>query len=92
MLLDKMSMLSNKYNEAKQALNMKMTEVKLLRAEKVTMARKWETDAIDTLQENTDLLNKYKSRIFDLENKLKAEMTKNDQLEEIQSTDNGGFK
>lgn len=92
MLLDKMNMLSNKYNEAKQALNMKMTEVKLLRAEKVTMARKWETDAIDTLQENTDLLNKYKSRIFDLENKLKAEIKKNDQLEEIQSTDNDGFK
>lgn len=92
MLLDKMNMLSNKYNEAKQALNMKMTEVKLLRAEKVTMARKWETDAIDTLQENVDLLNKYKSRIFDLENKLKAEMKKNDQLEEVQSTDNDGFK
>lgn len=92
MLLDKMKVLSNKYNEAKQALNMKMTEVKLLRAEKVTMARKWETDAIDTLQENTDLLNKYKSRIFDLENKLKAEMKKNDQLEEIQSTDNDSFK
>lgn len=92
MLLDKMNMLSNKYNEAKQALNMKMTEVKLLRAEKVTMARKWETDAIDTLQENADLLNKYKSRIFDLENKLKAEMKKSDQLEEIQSTDNDGFK
>lgn len=85
-------MLSNKYNEAKQALNMKMTEVKLLRVEKVTMARKWETDVIDTLQENTDLLNKYKSRIFDLENKLKAEMKKKDQLEEIQSTDNDGFK
>lgn len=87
MLLDKMKTLSNKYNEAKRALNTKMTEVKLLRAEKIAMTRKWEFDAIDTLQENADLLNNYKSRIFDLENKLKAEMKRNDQVEKIEFTD-----
>ncbi|KYN34315.1 hypothetical protein ALC56_11422 [Trachymyrmex septentrionalis] len=85
MLLDKMKTLSTKYNEAKQALDSKTCEIKLLRAEKIAISRKWETDIIDTLQENADLLVKYKSRIFDLENKLKAEMRKNDEIEETQS-------
>lgn len=86
MLLDKMKMLTNKYNNAKRALNTKMAEVKLLRAEKTAMAQKWEIDVIDTLQENADLLNEYKKRTFELENKLRVEMKKN-QMEEIQSTE-----
>ena len=91
MLLDKMKTLSTKYNEAKQALDSKTCEIKLLRAEKIAISRKWETDIIDTLQENADLLVKYKSKIFDLENKLKAEMRKNDEIEETQSA-NDDFK
>lgn len=87
MLLDKMEAFSHKYNAAKQELNRAKTEIKLLKMEKVSMARKMETDLIDTLQENAELLTKYKSRIFDLENKLKAEINKNDQMEEMQSTD-----
>lgn len=87
MLLDKMKVLTNKYNEAKRALNTKMAEVKLLRAEKSAMAQKWEIDVIDTLQENADLLNEYKKRTFELENKLKLEMKKNNQMEETQFTD-----
>jgi len=87
MLLNKMKLLSNKYNEAKQELNSKMMEIKLLKAEKFAMIRKWETDKIDTVQENTDFINKCKSRIFDLQYKLKAEMKKNDQVEEMRSTD-----
>lgn len=86
MLLGKMKALSTKYNEAKQALDSKTCEIKLLKAEKIAISRKWETDIIDTLQENADLLVKYKSKIFDLENKLKAEMRKNDEMEETQST------
>ncbi|XP_011648277.1 protein Spindly-like [Pogonomyrmex barbatus] len=85
MLLDKMKSLQSKYKEKKRTLNAKMTEIKLLKAEKAVMARKWESDAIDTLQENTDLLNKYKSRVSELENKLKK--IKKDNVEEIQSTD-----
>lgn len=86
MLLDKMNVLQDKYNEAKRTLNKKTNEIKSLRAEKAAMVRKWETDAIDTLQENSDLLEKYKSRIFELENKLKIEMKKNTQAEEVQFT------
>ena len=91
MLLDKMKMLSTKYNEAKQALDSRSSEIKLLRAEKIAISRKWETDIVDTLQENADLLVKYKSRIFDLENKLKVEMKKNDEMEETQFA-NDDFK
>lgn len=91
MLLDKMNVLQDKYNEAKRALNKKLIEIKSLRAEKAAMVRKWETDAIDTLQENADLLDKYKSRIFELENKLKVEMKKNSQVEEVRF-DGDNFK
>lgn len=87
MLLDQMKKLQTKYKEAKQTLNIKMKEIHLLRTEKTELIRKWETDVIDTQQENADLLNKYKSRIFDLENKLKVEVERNNQVEEIQSTD-----
>lgn len=87
MLLDKMKVLTNKYNDAKRALNTKMAEVKLLRAEKTAMAQKWEIDVIDTLQENADLLNEYKKRTFELETKLRTEIKKNNQMDEIQLTD-----
>ncbi|XP_071561537.1 uncharacterized protein Spindly [Temnothorax nylanderi] len=87
LLLDKMKILTSKYNEVKRMLKTKMSEIKLLRAEKNAMARKWEIDVIDTLQENADLLNQYKRRIFELENKLKSEIIKNNQMEEMQSTD-----
>lgn len=91
MLLDKMNVLQDKYKETKQALNKKTNEIKALRAEKAAMVRKWETDAIDALQENADLLDKYKSRIFELENKLKAEMKRNNQPEEVRF-DGDNFK
>lgn len=87
MLLGQMEKLQTKYKEAKQALNIKMKEIHLLRTEKTELIRKWETDVIDAQQENADLLNKYKHRIFDLESKLKIEIEKNNQVVEIQSTD-----
>ncbi|XP_011259182.1 protein Spindly-like [Camponotus floridanus] len=87
MLLGQMKKLQIKYQEAKQALNIKMKEIHLLRTEKTELIRKWETDVIDAQQEDADLLNKYKSRIFDLESKLKIEIERNNQVEEIQSTD-----
>ncbi|XP_036142659.1 protein Spindly [Monomorium pharaonis] len=86
MLMDKMKVMTNKYNETKRALNVKIAELNTLRAEKFKVTKKWEADMNDTLQEKEDLLNKYKSRIFDLEKKLKVEMKKNEQ-EEIQLTE-----
>ncbi|EFN79579.1 hypothetical protein EAI_01278 [Harpegnathos saltator] len=91
MLLDKMNVLQDKYNEAKRTLNKKINEIRTLKMEKAAMVRKWETDTIDALQENADLIDKYKSRIFELENKLKAEMKKNNQMEEIRSDDGDSF-
>lgn len=90
-LLDKMKALQCKYNETKRLLNVKTTEIDLLRAEKAAMVRKWETNVIDALQENVNLLDNYKSRIVDLENKLKIEINSNKQVEEIPST-NDNFK
>ncbi|XP_011871914.1 PREDICTED: protein Spindly-like [Vollenhovia emeryi] len=87
-LLDKMKALTSKYNNAKRELNTKVAEVKLLRAEKSAMARKWEIDTADSLQENADLLHQYKRRIFELEDRLRIEISKNiTKTEEIQSSD-----
>lgn len=80
-LLDKMKVLTSKYSEAKRLLNVKTAEIMLLRAEKSAMAKKWENDVIDTLQENADLLDMYRKRIFDLETKLKIQMKNNDDQE-----------
>lgn len=87
MLSDKMKVLTNKYNDVKRQLNTKMTEIKLLKAERSSMAKKWEDDMIDTLQENTNLLNKYKRRISELETKLKIELKKNNKVGELQFVD-----
>lgn len=81
-----MKVLQEKYNEVKIALNKKTSEIKILKTEKASIIRKWETDTIDTLQENANLLHEYKTRIFELENKLKIEMKRNNQVEE-QTTD-----
>ncbi|EZA60955.1 hypothetical protein X777_08167 [Ooceraea biroi] len=86
-LLDKMKALQCKYNEMKRILNVKTSKIDLLKAEKAAMVRKWETDAIDAQQEDADLLEKYKIRIVELENKLKAEIKNNKQAEEVLSTD-----
>lgn len=91
LLLDQLKALQCKNIDLKQALNTKANEVKLLRAEKNAMIRKWETDAIDTLQEKSDLLNNYKSRVLDLEKTLKAERKRTNQVEEVSCTE-GGFE
>lgn len=90
-LLDNMKAQQHKYNEMKRMLNVKITEIDLLRAEKAAMVKKWENDVIDTVQENANLLDKYKCRISDLEQKLKAEMKSNKEAEEVQST-NDNFR
>lgn len=63
-----------------------MTEIKLLKTERSSMAKKWEDDMIDTLQENTNLLNNYKRRISELETKLRSEI-RNNKAGELQSVD-----
>ncbi|XP_012228548.1 paramyosin [Linepithema humile] len=86
-LLDNLKGLQNKYQEAKQEINSKSIEIKILKAENNAMFRKWENSEIDTLQEKANLLEMYKSRVFNLETKLKAEMKKNNQ-KEIESVNN----
>jgi len=85
-LLNEIKVLSNKYNKAKQELETKMIEIELLKAEKFGISTKWEIDQMYTLQE-LDFINKCKSEISDLRYKLKAEMKKNDQVEEMRSKD-----
>jgi len=80
-LLDNLKSLQSKYQEAKQEINSKLIEIKTLKTEYSAMLKKWENREIDILQEKTDLLEMYKSRVFTLEAKLKAEIKKNDQKE-----------
>lgn len=83
-----MNVLHEKYVEIKRAYKSQIAKIKVLKAEHVATLRKWENDAGHTLSENEELMQKYKSRISDLENKLKTEIKKNDDdSKQLNSTD-----
>ncbi|KAK2584254.1 hypothetical protein KPH14_006665 [Odynerus spinipes] len=67
--LNKAITLKKKYDEVKQAYNAKVEEVKLLKMEKAAILKEWENYG-SVFSEDNDLINKYKSRIHDLEKRL----------------------
>ncbi|CAK9828817.1 hypothetical protein ANTRET_LOCUS6270 [Anthophora retusa] len=83
----KMNVLRDKYAEIKRVCKSQMAEMKMLRAERAATLRKWENDVDHTLMENEQLIQKYKNRISDLENKLKSEIKKNDDSKQFKCTD-----
>lgn len=71
-----MNILHHKYTEVKRTCTLQLTEIKMLRRERIAMLRKWENDAGNTVVETDDLVQKYKNRVSDLERKLKSEINK----------------
>lgn len=88
-LLEKMKVLTNKYYDAKRALNTKISEVNLLRTEKSLTTRKWEIDMAKTVEDNVYLVELYRKKVFELTNKLKVEMKKKNEMEETHLTEDG---
>lgn len=84
--VNKMNLLREKYTEIKRICKLQMTEIKMLRAERVATLTKLENDRDHTLAENVDLIQRYKSRISDLETKLKSEIKKNDDSKQLNDT------
>ncbi|CAD1469762.1 unnamed protein product, partial [Heterotrigona itama] len=76
-VVNKMNALREKYAELKRTCKSQITEIKSLRTDRAATLRKLENDAHCTLTENEELIQKYKSRISDLENKLKCEIRRN---------------
>ncbi|XP_035738319.1 spindle pole body component 110-like [Vespa mandarinia] len=67
--VNKVTILKKKYDELKQAYDIKAEEVKTLKIEKASILRKWD-EYVNIFSEDNELINKYKNRIRDLEKKL----------------------
>nr|XP_033342387.1 protein Spindly-like [Megalopta genalis] len=76
-MVSKMNVLNRKYAEVKRKCAEQMAEIKMLQSKQVTMLSKWENNTGNASAEMDELLQKYKSRVSDLERKLKSEMKKN---------------
>ncbi|XP_048504778.1 protein Spindly-like [Athalia rosae] len=70
-LLHDMTILRKKYIHMKQTYGAKEDEIKVLKAERATLLRKWEYENEQTVDHGAQLMNTYKMRISELENKLK---------------------
>ncbi|KOX79244.1 hypothetical protein WN51_09045 [Melipona quadrifasciata] len=84
-VVNKMNALREKYVELKRTCKSQITEIKSLRTERAAILGKLENDAHYTLTENEELIQKYKSRISNLENKLKSEIKRNSEFDSKQS-------
>ncbi|KAK1124573.1 hypothetical protein K0M31_020475 [Melipona bicolor] len=84
-VVNKMNALREKYVELKHTCKSQITEIKSLRTERAAILGKLENDAHYTLTENEELIQKYKSRISNLENKLKSEIKRNSEFDSKQS-------
>ena len=92
-VLGKMNMLREKYVEAKRTCKAQMAEIKILRAKRVEILGQWKNDADDTRwSENTQLLQKYKDRISDLEGKLKYEIKKTNDTKQLNNCADPSFE
>ncbi|XP_033315644.1 spindle apparatus coiled-coil protein 1 spindly isoform X2 [Bombus vancouverensis nearcticus] len=86
-VMNKMNVLREKYMELKRICKSQIMEIKKLRTERVATLRKLDNDADHTFIENEELIKKYKSRISDLENKLKIEIKKNSNSKQLNCSD-----
>ena len=85
MTMEKMNMMRTRYLEMKRSYFSKENEIKVLKTERAALIRKWEDASIDAVEQETKLIDAYKNRIADLENKLKEEQKKHKQTKlEIQ--------
>ncbi|XP_076648021.1 spindle apparatus coiled-coil protein 1 spindly isoform X2 [Halictus rubicundus] len=81
-MVNKMNALHRKYTEVKRTCALQMAEIKMLKKERVSTLSEWENDAGNVSAEMEELLQKYKSRVSDLERKLKSEIKKNEQSDQ----------
>ncbi|XP_008554314.1 putative leucine-rich repeat-containing protein DDB_G0290503 isoform X1 [Microplitis demolitor] len=90
--LDTITKLKQSFFDAKKALNIKEAEIKALKAEKAALLTTIEDDKDDTIQQNANLIEKYKDRISELEVKLKDQQKKFWLLEKQKSPVGDEFK
>ncbi|KAK0089896.1 hypothetical protein PV325_004919 [Microctonus aethiopoides] len=87
--LERMAEMKKYYYDAKRCINNKDNEIKALKFELTALLNKQKDDAEDCIQENGELLDKYKDRILELEIKLLETQKKYRKLEiQKQPTDN----
>ncbi|XP_033218628.1 protein Spindly [Belonocnema kinseyi] len=80
-MMEKMNSMRASYHEMKRSFLSKENEIKVLKTERAALIRKWEDSAVEAVEQETALVDAYKSRIADLEKKLKEEQKKHKQLQ-----------
>lgn len=75
-MINDMNSLKKKYLHMKQTYGAKENEIQVLKVEKAALLRKWEGDSVATVDQSAKLIEMYKSRINELEAKLKTEEKK----------------
>ncbi|XP_063975647.1 protein Spindly [Diachasmimorpha longicaudata] len=87
-MLNQMLTIRQGYNEAKRVVSIKDAEIRSLKADKSALIRKWEDDKIDSHYRDTKLMDKYKERISELEQKLESQKEKTNKMEsQMRTTD-----
>ncbi|KAK0174894.1 hypothetical protein PV327_010609 [Microctonus hyperodae] len=87
--LERMAEMKKYYYDAKRCINNKDNEIKALKFELAALLNKQKDDAENCIQENGELLDKYKDRILELETKLLETQKKYRKLElQKEPTDN----
>ncbi|XP_076242452.1 spindle apparatus coiled-coil protein 1 spindly [Calliopsis andreniformis] len=86
-VVDKMNILRDKYAEVKRVCKAQMAEIKMLKTERATILREWKNYTDHTLATNDELIQKYKNRMFDLEDRLKSEIKRKEDTKQLNSVD-----
>ncbi|XP_046740858.1 protein Spindly-like [Diprion similis] len=75
-LIKDLTSMKEKYIEMKETYRAKENEISALKAERATLLKRWKDDDAEMMDHNARLIETYKSRILELENKLKMEVKK----------------
>ena len=81
MMMEKMNTMRASYHEMKRSYLFKENEIKVLKTERAALIRKWEDSSIEAVEQESILIDAYKSRIANLEQKVKEEQKKHKQLQ-----------
>ncbi|XP_046419679.1 protein Spindly-like [Neodiprion fabricii] len=75
-LIKDLTSMKEKYMEMKETYRAKENEISALKAERATLLKRWKDDDAEMINHNASLIETYKARILELENKLKDEAKK----------------
>lgn len=85
-MLEKMKSMRSSYLEMQRTFKLKENQIKTLKLERATLLRQYEETCLESVEQEEALFDSYKTRIRDLENRLKEEQKKSKELQKEQET------